>query len=567
MAVAFLTLGLMPPPGQAAMPTEGAVLPDQVLLRLNEISPELAQMLQAPPVDDGPDAMAHIPARDFDGDGGIDILALAYELEGGQFDFNSVLTLTAYSGATGRRLWVSTHASNQGAAFPYLARLGRGAAPGIIVVTWEGIFSSPVVTMEGIDRRGDEIWKHEFRPTLPQALVAEPLWGFFDLNADGARDVLFGFNEQPYIWLNDPVSTEFGILQPYAIDGGDGSLQELPREVVVGGQAFVAPMGDLDGVQGDDYIASTSSPVGDDTLRGKSGVDGHLIWESDPISDARTLRITNLGDLTGDGADDVALTRWPSEFGGDMSLHLMDGADGTLLWTRRGPSPYLSPIDMGNIDRDLAGEIVYSYPMFRPRSVGMRIVALDGNGSQNYDRTHEVPANPRGAGSTGRFGLLPSDLDGDGVVDLGWDLTYPDATTSDVVTLRFFASGRTGRPLAVRPELTPLGSAIEGHGDDLQQSVTASTGRLVVHTYRGEDGSPLWTSKIASRADTLAAAFVRGGNLDGDDCADVIVTLYGRTSWFLVALSGRDGLPLWGRTVYGRGRLQASSTIHRSFAC
>jgi hypothetical protein len=426
-------------------------------------------------------------------------------------------------GRTGRVLWQRNASGFFDAEY---ARLGSPARPALVVQT----FSST----GGVDRAG---------VAALDAGTGKVLWST-DAPASGV-DLPVGFGDVNDTYLAG-VSTGHGPADEVVI----GTITGVAS--LAGATAAVTP-GSLDGATGT-LVARGVPLVADD-----------LPW------------VSALGDVTGDGVGDIAVTA----NGNERQVALYDGATGARRWLHTTPdgsqfgsySELLPRADSGRpavLVNDggfgggavtaygsggkvlwtvagMTGEVVADSDRDRIPDVigigftdtGFEVVGISGRtGTIRFRTGIAMPETTNGDASLG--GGLAGDLTGDGVTDV---LFTRDATGTHPVHDVIVIDGRTGRQHTDRQlRGLPLGARLSGRGDALLD-VTATDTRVTLTARTLQQ--KLWTRRLSARR-VIGPAFLDYGRLTTSTrTADILASLYGYTGSDIIALNGTTGAVLW----------------------
>jgi outer membrane protein assembly factor BamB len=192
---------------------------------------------------------------------------------------------------------------------------------------------------------GRVLWRFE-RPDTPiiAALSAD------DLDGDGIEDVVLGAG------MNSGGGGEFGV---YAVSGRvtgeDGEVlynrtaEPFWVETTEWPNFSLERLGDRDG----DGIHEIAVASWDQRLYLFSGASGEPLWQEPAPIDSLTEIVRNVGDLDGDGADDLVLTNT-----GTVGVLVVSGADGAVLWRGVEPDDTFGLDRLDDLDGDGASEIV-----------------------------------------------------------------------------------------------------------------------------------------------------------------------------------------------------------------
>ncbi len=221
-----------------------------------------------------------------------------------------------------------------------------------------------------------------------------------------------------------------------------------------------------------------------------SGATGSLLRNLAPTSTFdgwhHGFALAGLGDVSGDGVPDVAVSAPMVNFSGYGEVRAFSGADGSELWVTREPP----------------------FPAAKP---------------------------PRG--SFGLFMSAVDDLDGDGYADLLVSAPFADGTGK-----AYLLSGATGTILRTHQDVSGefFGGDISGvgdqNGDGFEDYAVGDRGQDTVRLFSGKDGSLLDSIAIAPTASTYSVAHAE--DWDGDGVDDMWVGAVGTGVVYLTTGTG-----------------------------
>jgi hypothetical protein len=185
-----------------------------------------------------------------------------------------------------------------------------------------------------------------------------------DVDGDGARDFAVAApRDSRFGYAAGWVSLRSG-TDGFVIWSVFGSGGEMLGDVL-------ADAGDLNGDGIDDLLASAQ---GAGEVRVFSGADGSLVrtWTQSTSAQWFGMSVANLGDVNGDGIDDVAIGAPEGTKSGTASVYLYSGADGSLLSQidHVGGEHFGEEIAAaGDLDLDGVPDLVVGGPMADPSGI------------------------------------------------------------------------------------------------------------------------------------------------------------------------------------------------------
>jgi len=156
--------------------------------------------------------------------------------------------------------------------------------------------------------------------------------------------------------------------------------------------------------------------------RAFSGLDGSILWEVDEVLVPLIGAISNVGDVNGDGVDDIG-----SRFFSGTVVNILSGLDGSLILTLNDPSGTGELRPAGDLNGDGFGDII--------DDTGSLEFFSGKDGSVLWTRPRAV-----GDGRLRSYAIGVGDVDGDGRDDwaegwLGDDITFPQQCFTPVIAL------------------------------------------------------------------------------------------------------------------------------------
>ncbi len=350
-----------------------------------------------------------------------------------------------------------------------------------------------------------------------------------DQDGDGVRDLLVGA----------PQASDS--LEPAAVRIVSGSDLSTLLEVSSGSDAHdgfglqVADVGDVDADGAADF--AVGAPIGK-YVRIFSGVDGRQLreWTSPQVTSEFGASLAALGDVDGDGHDDVAIGGPDEASGGRKvgAVRVVSGRNGALLLritgstrlARLGDRDRVAALDDldGDGVRDLAlldvvtiAAVEYGHLRFVSSASGLDLRTL------TFDFADYVDFEPVSVAAAG-------DLDGDGAPDLVVGAVPLDPTQDP--GRAFVFSGATAAELlrfdlGTDPTWVIGGAAGDVDGDTLPDLAVAvddvrfnrNTPSYVVHA--GSDGARLL--RLVRQAGDHGRELATGADFDGDGVADLAI--------------------------------------------
>jgi len=182
---------------------------------------------------------------------------------------------------------------------------------------------------------------------------------------------------------------------------------------------------DGDGLRDIVLVLEDSFPVPPTTRivnRAFSGLDGSILWEVDDVMVPGIGVVSNIGDVNGDGVDDIA-----SRFFLGTVVNILSGLDGSLILTLNVPSGTGELRPAGDLNGDGFGDII--------DDTGNLEFFSGKDGSVLWSRPRAV-----GDGRFRSYAIGVGDVDGDGRDDWaeGWrgdEITHPQQCFTPVIAL------------------------------------------------------------------------------------------------------------------------------------
>ncbi len=253
------------------------------------------------------DSILKVAVGDFNNDGTDDALV-------GSKDYN----VYALNGLTGEQLWNNTDPSG------YIQSIAIGDFNGDNIddaLLGYDMVDKTIYALNG--RTGEQIWNNT-QPEFPIVSLA-----VFDINEDGVDDVFAG---------------DGSTLR--AIDGSTGSSN---WNLSIGGARLA--LGDVNG-NGKPVVIAAS--YADSNVYAIDAYTGKIQWTNRDPTDGYYLTDIAIGDVNGDGIDDVITG------GTDSTVYAISGIGGVLLWKNTDSNSMLSDIKTGDFNSDGTLDVVVS---------------------------------------------------------------------------------------------------------------------------------------------------------------------------------------------------------------
>ncbi|HVF05185.1 MAG TPA: hypothetical protein VNA20_10115 [Frankiaceae bacterium] len=508
---------------------------------------------------------------DYDGDRVADLLLLRSVFTEGPFaNYDAFTEITVYSGRTGAYRW-RRRFEDVASPLLYLARVGRGGAPGIVLVNLSLVpgqaasLLDPVsllfpqqhrrLRLIGLTNRG--------RTGYDTTVTTED--GKGDIQWGGTFDAYPGNGTEALIGRVKPFVPGLVYAYPMTVDGYDGTVRAVrPSALVTAGKVAYLAAGDIDRDRRDDIVEVRwlISTLG--SVAALSVVEERTLWTKDAVTVGYYVSVGGTADISGSSARDVVLnvdTQTTSvTIAGlppdDVPLlprygvrgMLFDGATGEVRWDRLdGEYGWHEP--WGDLDGNGKHDVL-AVSEFQGERDGIRMTAVTGTGKELYRREVTVPAAPGGdLRYVWAFWLRAGDLDG----DRSEDLVFYVGSEAPAV------SNQTGGLFLVRrnrPVITddyPLGGTVDGGTDERVRGTWSRT--AASFTVRdGWQGPAYWTVRAnATIPNPLDGASWGLGALPGarGKCDGAILYGFSGSGAWVQVLDGATGRARWSKTYRG----------------
>lgn len=507
------------------------------------------------------------PAGDLNGNGTDDVFEVQYrwsitvgDAGAPSPEDETTTTITAREGATGKKIWRRKYDKE---AWPIPWDVGAQGRPGALVLADVSSLLDPTGSVEtsftALSGKGRKLWDYTYTSTSSGTIAS---WVTVNhLVSIGRMNAFRGKGDDLLLGLATTAGTlvtSTGATRTLIVRGRDGREVMHPVvDVAIGWTPAPGDVGDLDG-DGLDDVVSTNNPgvdPGDETelpsvgamAHARKGLDGTPIW-SQALEMSDYAYAWDLSDVAGTRAPEVGLDTWV----GYWHVYLLDGSSGRPWWGRHADWVHAP----GDVDRDGRNDVLitrWSVSMKRG-AVRFRQEAITGPGDPIWKRQTEwdfddVPC-PRGL-CLGSAWIQPDDGS-----DVG-----PDEIDDMLVNMKVFQNvlvtdsgarvldGRTGRlAFHLDAALYAPQIAIDGRGDDLVLLDVADK----TMTLEGVDGRgrKLWGGPLHGPRKILprdVQHFAFGLEMRGDRCGEVLVEIFDGPDTYIAVIDGGSGRVLWSR--------------------
>lgn len=513
---------------------------------------------------------------DLDGDGLRDLVSLSGRTEE-PTEEPAPRQVTAYRGSDGGILWSTEVPAwvNRARA----ARVGANGAQGLILdgylftratlVVGAGGYESPygsfltgaAALMTGVvavSGSGSAIWTRTFEDQSflypPETNIAHAdglalFTGMLGATATAADDVLISVYDRAPA-ADGQEDTFTGIV----LDGADGSTASMATLDVDSAVTTVIPAGDLSGDGLEDYTVGLDPYTDENDLSvvAIDGSTGQHIWTL-PFGSDDLPGQTKLGDVTGDGADDLAfVSQEPATFDplGD-EVRIVDGPTGTVESILTGDLVRSAPDLSGDGTRD----VLVAYRQQVADSVAVIYEVFRADGHIVRHRLYEIPRSGSQDSVTAQLRASVGDVDGDGIADLAHAISTNSGSSDSRVL-----SGRDGSSIRAGTVDGPLFASVDGIGDDVAKVTIVSQRHRDVAVSDGLTGDLIWKVRLEARGEELGGFQLTAADVTGDGRAEVIAISSSNTTGTelpqgidldneifrdIWVLDGRDGSVLW----------------------
>lgn len=462
--------------------------------------------------------------------------------------------LVAVSGGDGSTLWERELADWFFSGWAP-AKVGDGGH-GIVLLDYSypngDLVEEVSVTVTALDGAGTQLWSSKVSGRLLENyltfadVVADDVpirVALGDVSGDGVHDLRVFLLDRT---LEGTAAQETSVGS-LVVDGVDGTIGARGSDVKIEGLPAVERMVDVTG-DGVRELAVLDLAKEATTVHGVDPVTGAAVWRGDDV-DLYSMYVydeylvwlfaetfTSVGDVTGDGRPEVAITQFDRESRVVFDT-VLDAASGA-----HGFSTEAEAYELGDIDGDGRAEAgVGGLWLDDDGSYFARYDALDFGGALKRRNDFRVPAGDLLVASQ----QFP-DIDGDGVTDASHRLVSSAGADRGVF------DGRSMTKVWEPPERGYFTSSIDGDGDDFV--VTAGKESPTVTTVDGATGSTLWQRTLGLPAGTTGI-YPGPVDVNGDHRSEMLVsyTCTGKDCSYdtgspATLLDATDGSTLWHRS-------------------
>lgn len=367
--------------------------------------------------------------------------------------------------------------------------------------------------------------------TIP---LVGPVYGLtrVDIDGDGVLDRVMGGASEAVFAFDGGTQRLL-----WATFLGDPDLDVIIRGEEAGNVVLDIELTDVDGDGRPDLIVESHLEV-----FALSATDGRILWsfEHAPTLGAGRWNGFELTDLDGDGVRDVVLGISSSRSGGGHNLvesaHVVavNGATGERLWQVVFPwhLKNVNGLDVGDVDGDGVDDVAVTLDLFWAPGLLYSVVVMDGTDGSTIWETHEDNGLDAGQHTVDMNAVRMIDADGDDLADVS--VLRRGNERDDTLVLTH--EGATGDLLWTRTvESDEHGPAIRGWGmfrghlepEGPPVLFVAASARsneyLFVHAIAG-DGKTVFNHDIASPAPAPQAWTweLEIGDVTGDGISDVV---------------------------------------------
>ena len=329
-----------------------------------------------------------------------------------------------------------------------------------------------------------------------------------DINGDGLDEIIAGIDES-------------GRDNIFAIDGASEGLATVVWSLeTLGGVSGGSPWGDQSVEPGSDSDGNGYANIllgtawGGRTAYGLDGLDGEVLWQLDTYRTANSgwvYSLAEMEDVTDDGVPEVAFGT-----GSDSnSVYLVDGADvaggqAAVVWRYSASDAVLSVRNLGDVNGDGKDDVLAAVS-----DNGDVLVAL--NGDTTPPGGDVIWQHDPGV-STYACGVLP-DITGDGIAEALAVLWTLDG--SAVRALNGATGVEIWRSTQVFDNAIMVDVLEDINGDGLSEVIVGSNENAVI-VLDGSDGSQEWKTTVGTTNGGYVWTARAIADLNGDGRQDVI---------------------------------------------